>query len=191
MDLRFGENLAKLRINHHYTQGDLAEKLDVSSNAVSTWETDQACPSLDHLLMLADLYNTSVDDLIRPKDIQKYPFHRLYVPYRHIRTTIFGYYPETYVDYVEDIEHGLYTAWLWTTYYPHKRCVYALPVKNVSLDNFMSFIQDHAVGFYNQFFEELEKLVPEEELKHVKDNIGTIAAIEEFAVTPYSMKDYE
>ena len=107
MDLRFGENLAKLRINHHYTQGDLAEKLDVSSNAVSTWETDQACPSLDHLLMLADLYNTSVDDLIRPKDIQEYPFHRLYIPYRHIRTTIFGHYPNTYVDYVDDVEDGV------------------------------------------------------------------------------------
>ncbi len=191
METKFGQNLAILRKDHHYTQDDLAEKLDVSVNAVSAWETDQVYPSLDHLLTLADLYNISVDDLIRPKNRQEYPFYRLYVPFRHIRTTTFWYYPETYVDYIEDLENGLYTAWLWTAYYPYKRCIHALPVKNVCIDDFMAFIQGRAGSFFEQFWQELKKLVPGEELERRRLDIDAIAAAEELADTPYNTKDLE
>lgn len=186
MELKIGERLAELRTNCRYTQDDLAEKLSVSSNTISTWETDQGCPSLDHLLALSELYGVSLDDLVCHKEREEYPFRQRYIPFRHIRSTTFGYYPETYVDYVEDLENELYTAWIWTSYYPYKRCVYSMPVKNISLDDFMDFIQDHADSFLNQFFEELKKLRPAEELTRIKEQISIIAAHEEFADMPYN-----
>ena len=189
MKLKIGKNLAELRTRYHYTQDDLSEKLGVSSNTVSAWETDQTRPSLEHMIALTNLFEISLDALVCPKEENENTFPRRFIPFRFIRTTGLGYYPETYVDYTEDLENGLYTAWLWTSYYPYKRSAYSLPVKHVSIDDFMSFIQDHADSFLNQFFKELEKLMPKEEVNSVYENILTIAAHEEIADTAYDLSN--
>ena len=62
-------------------------------------------------------------------------------------------------------------------------------MKHVSIDDFMSFIQDHADSFLNQFFKELEKLMPKEEVNSVYENILTIAAHEEIADTAYDLSN--
>ena len=58
-------NLATLRKKHGLTQMDLAEKLNVSRQAISRWEVGAAVPSTDNLKTLSDLYGVSVDDILK------------------------------------------------------------------------------------------------------------------------------
>lgn len=46
------------------SQGDLAEKLDVSRQSVSKWETGASIPELDKLIMMSKLFNVTLDELV-------------------------------------------------------------------------------------------------------------------------------
>lgn len=59
------EKLLELRTARGLSQGELAERLDVSRQSVSKWETGQSVPDLDKIIRLADLYGVSVDELVR------------------------------------------------------------------------------------------------------------------------------
>lgn len=52
----------------HLTQEELAEKLGVSAQAVSKWENDISIPDISLLINLADLFETSLDELVRNKE---------------------------------------------------------------------------------------------------------------------------
>lgn len=56
--------LSSLRKQKGLTQLDLAEKLNVSRQAISRWEVGAAVPSMDNLKMLSELYGVSVDSLL-------------------------------------------------------------------------------------------------------------------------------
>lgn len=56
--------LAFLRKQKGLTQMELAEKLNVSRQAISRWEVGAAVPSTDNLKVLGDLYGVSVDYLL-------------------------------------------------------------------------------------------------------------------------------
>ena len=56
--------LKELRNAHHYSQEELAEKLNVSRQAVSRWENGKAVPDIDNLLFLAELYDVPLDVLV-------------------------------------------------------------------------------------------------------------------------------
>ncbi len=58
------EKLICLRKKNGLTQLDLAEKLNVSRQAISRWEVGTAVPNTDNLRILAELYNVSVDYLL-------------------------------------------------------------------------------------------------------------------------------
>lgn len=49
------------------TQEEIANKLNVSSQAVSKWENDLSIPDLPVLINLADMFNMTLDELIRDK----------------------------------------------------------------------------------------------------------------------------
>lgn len=63
--MTLAEKILALRTERSLSQGDLAEKLDVSRQSVSKWETGQSVPELDKLIKLADLFEVSVDALVR------------------------------------------------------------------------------------------------------------------------------
>ncbi len=56
-----------LRKSNHYTQEDLAKKLDISRQAVSKWETGAAIPDLEVLLKISKLYDITINDILEPK----------------------------------------------------------------------------------------------------------------------------
>lgn len=56
--------LVSLRKQKGLTQMELAEKLNVSRQAISRWEVGAAVPSTDNLRVLSDLYEVSVDYLL-------------------------------------------------------------------------------------------------------------------------------
>lgn len=62
MDL--AERLAALRKRAGLSQGDVAERLNVSRQAVSRWETGFTVPSTDNLSHLGRLYGVTLDELL-------------------------------------------------------------------------------------------------------------------------------
>ncbi len=59
-----GSRLTALRKEKGLTQEQLAEKLGVTNQSVSKWENDINAPDISILIMLADLYDTTVDSLL-------------------------------------------------------------------------------------------------------------------------------
>ncbi|MGI5962161.1 MAG: helix-turn-helix domain-containing protein [Lawsonibacter sp.] len=66
--MRLGEKIVQQRTALKLSQGDLAEKLEVSRQSVSKWETGQSVPDLDKIIKLADLFGISVDELVREEE---------------------------------------------------------------------------------------------------------------------------
>lgn len=60
-----GKNIMRLRRMANMTQLDLAEKLNYSDKSISKWEQGNGMPDVRILVRLADLFNVSVDDLVR------------------------------------------------------------------------------------------------------------------------------
>ena len=63
--MTLGQKIFELRNKQKMSQGDLAEKLNVSRQSISKWETDASIPELDKLIMLSDLFNITIDELVR------------------------------------------------------------------------------------------------------------------------------
>ncbi len=60
-----GTNINRLRMKCGMSQDALAEKLGVSRQSVSKWETDGAVPELEKLVWLAELFGVSLDEMVR------------------------------------------------------------------------------------------------------------------------------
>lgn len=57
------KNIKLCRKRLGLTQAELAEKLFISSQAISKWESGQSVPDLSNLCVLAELFSTSLDNL--------------------------------------------------------------------------------------------------------------------------------
>ncbi|MBR3324102.1 helix-turn-helix transcriptional regulator [Candidatus Saccharibacteria bacterium] len=60
----FNDKLKKIRGEYNLTQEELAEKLDVSRQAITKWESGEGMPDVENLKQLAILFNTTLDELI-------------------------------------------------------------------------------------------------------------------------------
>ncbi len=67
--MTLGERLVRLRNQKGLSQDALAEQLGVSRQSVSKWETDTSVPELDKLLKLSDLFEVSLDELVKGKAV--------------------------------------------------------------------------------------------------------------------------
>ncbi len=76
------EKIRDLRKKAGLSQEELAEKLDVSRQAVSKWELGAAVPTADKLLEISDLFGVSLDHLMRedPRDLDNSGDHVSDVP---------------------------------------------------------------------------------------------------------------
>lgn len=64
MEETLGKRIVYHRKRMKLTQEQLAEKLDVTPQAVSKWENDQSCPDITMLPRLADVFGISADALL-------------------------------------------------------------------------------------------------------------------------------
>lgn len=62
--MKFNENLKYLRKKEGLTQEDLAEKLNVSRQSVTKWESGQSLPDIEKVKEIAYMFSVSVDTLI-------------------------------------------------------------------------------------------------------------------------------
>lgn len=58
------DNLKRLRKENNLSQEDLAEKLGVSRQSVSKWESGQAYPEMDKVLQICQMFNLNIDELL-------------------------------------------------------------------------------------------------------------------------------
>lgn len=65
--MNFGENLQNLRKLKNYSQEDLADKLQVSRQAVSKWESGTGYPETEKLISICELFDCSMDELVKGK----------------------------------------------------------------------------------------------------------------------------
>lgn len=66
------EKLRSLRRRSGLSQEELAERLDVSRQAVSKWELGSAVPTADKLVEIADFFGVSLDFLMREGEENPY-----------------------------------------------------------------------------------------------------------------------
>lgn len=83
----FDKNLKRLRMERKLKQEELAERLNVTRQTVSGWETGRRQPDLDMLQKLAEVLEVDIHELIYGNKPGAYPmYQRKYVAY----TSIFG-----------------------------------------------------------------------------------------------------
>src|SRR5690625_2131738 len=63
--MSFGEKLFTLRKSKGLSQEALAEKLNTSRQAISKWENDQGYPETEKLLMIGNIFEVSMDYLLK------------------------------------------------------------------------------------------------------------------------------
>lgn len=62
--MSFSDNLIELRKYHDLSQEELAEKIGVSRQTLSKYETGESLPDIEKCKLLADIFGVSLDDLI-------------------------------------------------------------------------------------------------------------------------------
>ncbi len=62
--MNIGEKLYELRKEKHLSQEEVAEKLDVTRQTISKWETNQSTPDFDKIKPLCELYGITADELL-------------------------------------------------------------------------------------------------------------------------------
>lgn len=66
--VNFSVKLRQLRKEKRMSQEQIAEILNISRQSVSKWESGKSYPELDKLIVLSDLFEVTLDDLIREKE---------------------------------------------------------------------------------------------------------------------------
>ena len=61
--MSIGERITQLRNQKNMSQGQLAQTIGVSRQAISKWENDQSSPDTIHLIKLSDILDTDVEYL--------------------------------------------------------------------------------------------------------------------------------
>lgn len=67
--IHFGKRVADFRRKLKLSQAELGERLGVSSQAVSKWETGAALPDIDLLLEMSKLYGVSINELLEDNSL--------------------------------------------------------------------------------------------------------------------------
>lgn len=62
--MSLGDNIKRLREERKLTQERLAEKLDVSFQAISSWERGEYNPETDKIIKLAEVFDVSISNLV-------------------------------------------------------------------------------------------------------------------------------
>lgn len=60
----FGDKLKQYRINEGLSQEQLAEKIGVSRQAITKWETKRGLPDVENMIILAELFKLTLDELV-------------------------------------------------------------------------------------------------------------------------------
>lgn len=63
--MKLGEQKKKYRSSYNYSQEELSEKLFVSRQTISNWETNKSYPDIQSILLISSIFNISLDELVK------------------------------------------------------------------------------------------------------------------------------
>ncbi|MES9664330.1 transcriptional regulator [Bacillus cereus] len=73
--MSLGQQLKKLRESKGFSQEDVAKKIGITRQAVYKWENDKSCPDIENLILLSEMYNVTLDELIKGNQNFKEKIH--------------------------------------------------------------------------------------------------------------------
>lgn len=80
--MEFSQKLADLRRREGFSQEQLADRLGVTRQSVSKWEGGAAMPDIGKLISLSELFDVSVDYLVKDY-LEDLPGSRRWIKPRH------------------------------------------------------------------------------------------------------------
>ena len=63
--MNIGERIYELRRKNSMSQDDLAEKMNVSRQSISKWESSQSVPEVERIVQLSNIFNVSTDWILK------------------------------------------------------------------------------------------------------------------------------
>lgn len=69
--MELAERLKAQREKLGLSQGDVADKLHITRQTVSRWETGKGTPDLENLVLLSEVYQVTVDELLKEQNTDK------------------------------------------------------------------------------------------------------------------------
>ena len=63
--MKISDKIKQARIKLSLTQEDVADKLEISRQTLSNWENGKTLPDIANVLKMSDLYNVSLDELLK------------------------------------------------------------------------------------------------------------------------------
>ena len=97
--MEIGNKINQLRKLSGMTQEQLAEKLNVSRQTISKWESDSTSPDLESIVKISRIFHVSLDDLLKEGEagVANKTLSTQYMLYRYIVT---GQYENAPIDYM-------------------------------------------------------------------------------------------
>ena len=77
--MMLAENLQILRKQNGFSQEELAEKCQVSRQAIAKWESGESVPTIEKLIYLAGIYEVTLDELVGRIVVDKYAKVKEYI----------------------------------------------------------------------------------------------------------------
>lgn len=68
--MNFGDKLKQIRANQGLSQEQLAEKIGVSRQAITKWETNRGLPDVENMIILAEIFKVTLDELVLQRTIE-------------------------------------------------------------------------------------------------------------------------
>ena len=68
MNYNLCQQIVNMRFKFGMSQAELARRLDVSRSSVNAWELGFATPQLKHVIEMAGIFNTTVDNMLNISD---------------------------------------------------------------------------------------------------------------------------
>ena len=68
--MNIADRIQYLRKQNGYSQEELADKVGVSRQAVSKWESEQSIPDLEKVIIMSELFEVTTDYILKGIELQ-------------------------------------------------------------------------------------------------------------------------
>ena len=69
--MNFSQKLKEIRKNEGLSQEQLAEKIGVSRQAITKWETEKGLPDVENMIIIAEIFKITLDELLRDSAVKQ------------------------------------------------------------------------------------------------------------------------
>ena len=105
-----GKNIRQLRVEQKMTQDDLAERLFVTRQTVSNYETGKSRPDVDMMVKIAEVLGTDIQTIIYGPERKNPQMRRLLIA--GLLTAVLGVAAAVLQPTAEELARNLYSPWL-------------------------------------------------------------------------------